>query len=195
MLSTECIRALEYLLAIMTQRLWNLKQLSWHVDAPPATSYRESLATESQITPALWASVQHWRPDAVPPTGRETFLSYTGPEGALADGLKQVCKRDAQRPRQSEQILEGRVPASRFNPAQVRPVHLGQFRQALLGQASLAERLPGCRVVAIQRSELGLWRRHPCRRDYRRVAMVGESIVKTSKTHRMKEIGRAPCRE
>jgi hypothetical protein len=79
MLSTECIRELEYLLAIMTQRLWNLKQLSWHVDAPPATLYRESLATESQITPALWASVQHWRPDAVPPTGRETVFLETGP--------------------------------------------------------------------------------------------------------------------
>src|ERR1039458_9943520 len=34
MLSTECIRELEDLLAIVTQRLWNLKQLSWHVDAP-----------------------------------------------------------------------------------------------------------------------------------------------------------------
>jgi len=68
----------------------------------------------------------------------ENGLSYTGPEGALADGLEQFRERDAQSTRQPKQVLEGRVPASRFNPAQVRPVHLGQFRQALLGQASLA---------------------------------------------------------
>jgi len=80
--------------------------------------------------------------------GRETLLSYTGPEGALADGLKQVCKRDAQRPRQPKQVFEGKVPASGFNPAQIRPVHLGQFRQALLRQPSLGARLPGCRVAA-----------------------------------------------
>ena len=73
--------------------------------------------------------------------GRETFLSYTGPEGALADGLKHLGERDAQRPCQPEQVLEGRVPASGFNPTQIRPVHLGQIRQALLGQPSLAVRL------------------------------------------------------
>jgi hypothetical protein len=42
-------------------------------------------------------------------------------------------------------------------------VHLGQFRQALLGQPSLAERLP-CRRwrrPTSQRSALGLRRRHP----------------------------------
>jgi hypothetical protein len=75
--------------------------------------------------------------------GCETGLSYTGPEGALLHGLKQLGERDAQRPRQPKQILEGRVPASGLNPAQIRPVHLGQFRQVLLGQPSLAERLPG----------------------------------------------------
>ena len=73
--------------------------------------------------------------------GRETFLSYTGPEGALADGLKHLGERDAQRPCQPEQILVGRVPASGLNPAQVRPVNARQFRQALLGQPSLAVRL------------------------------------------------------
>jgi hypothetical protein len=54
MLSTECIRELEDLLAIVTQRLWNLKLLSRHADAPPATSYRESLAHYAWlITPGL----------------------------------------------------------------------------------------------------------------------------------------------
>jgi hypothetical protein len=60
----------------------------------------------------------------------------------LSHGLKQLRERDAQRPRQTKQVLGGRVPASGFNPAQVRPVHLGQFRQALLRQSSLAAQLP-----------------------------------------------------
>ena len=73
----------------------------------------------------------------------------------LPHGLKHLGERDAQRPCQPKQVLEGRIPASGFNPAQVRPVHLGQFRQALLGQPSLAERLPGRRRPINQRSELG----------------------------------------
>ena len=57
-------------------------------------------------------------------------FSYTGPEGALAHGLRHLAERDAQRPCQPKQVLEGRVPPSGFNFPAIGPVHLGQFRQA-----------------------------------------------------------------
>jgi hypothetical protein len=80
-------------------------------------------------------------------------------EKTLPDSFKQFRERDAQSTRQPKQVLEGRVPASGFDPTQIGPVHLGQFRQALLGQTSLAAWLPGCRRAAVtptKMSELGL---------------------------------------
>ena len=80
-----------------------------------------------------------------PGTGRETDISEGGPEGALADGLKHLGERDAQRPCQPKQVLEGRIPASGFNPAQVRPVHLGQFARRSWDRPRSPLRYPGCR--------------------------------------------------
>ena len=90
-------------------------------------------------------------PSAGPPHGRGR------PVGAstLADSFKQLGERDAQRPRQPKQVLEGRVPASRFNPPQVGPVHLGQLRQTLLGQTSLAAQLPDVRRQQFHRFLFG----------------------------------------
>ena len=88
-------------------------------------------------------------------TGRETGISENGPEGALLHGLEQFRERDAQRSRQPIEVLEGRVPASGFNSAQVCPVHLSQFRQALLGQPSLAAQLPDVRRQQFHRFLFG----------------------------------------
>src|ERR1017187_3856994 len=102
-----------------------------------------------EIDPDMWASLPlGWR-GAGGTVGRPPIVarkfSYTGPEGALPHGLEQFRERDAQRPRQPKQILEGRVPASGFNLAQVRPLNARQFRQALRRQPSLAVPLPGYR--------------------------------------------------
>src|SRR5271165_5774609 len=87
MLSTECVRELEDLLAIVTQRLWNLKRLRWHVDAPPATSYRESLAHRFADHSRLAVRRLVLAPARGSGAERETALSASGPR---------VCHRRAQ---------------------------------------------------------------------------------------------------
>lgn len=112
--------------------------------------------SDGEATRKLRAEHPHrlWRA-CLKDRGRETGISENGPEGALLHGLEQFRERDAQRSRQAKQVLEGRVPASGLNPAQIGPVHLGQFRQALLGQTSLAAQLPDVRRQQFHRFLFG----------------------------------------